>query len=134
MRAQRQTRQRHAIQRALVEADRPLSPAELLSTAQCVVPDLGMATVYRTIKRLIQERCAIAVEIPGEPDRYESAGKPHHHHFLCRSCHRMFELPGCPVHLDRHIPKGFQIDGHELTLYGRCNECAPRAASKHGAA
>jgi Fur family ferric uptake transcriptional regulator len=129
----RHTRQRSAIHRALLEAGRPLSPAELLAAARRGIPDLGMATVYRTIKKLMEDRQAVAVDIPGEPARYESAGKPHHHHFLCRSCHRMYELPGCPVVLDRFTPKGFEVDGHELTIYGRCTECRPRRTSKRGA-
>lgn len=91
--------------------------------AQRTVSDLGLATVYRTIKALKAERLIEAVDVPGEPARYEPAGKAHHHHFLCRQCNRMFELQGCPGNLDRLAPKGYAVDGHELTLFGHCPEC-----------
>ncbi len=123
---QRQTQQRSAIHRAMKEAGRPLSPTELLAAARRGRPDLGMATVYRTIRKLVEDRQAVAVDIPGEPARYEPSGKPHHHHFLCRACGRLLELEGCPIPLRGLAPGGFAVEGHDLTLYGTCPDCGPR--------
>ncbi|HMP74980.1 MAG TPA: transcriptional repressor [Kiritimatiellia bacterium] len=120
---QRNTQQRDAIRQALAGAGRPLSPQEILTMARAHVPVLGLATVYRTIKALKEEQLVVAVDVPGEPARYEPSGKAHHHHFLCRTCNRLFELPGCPVHLPKVISSGHEVDGHELTIFGRCNEC-----------
>ncbi len=121
---QRNTQQRAAIDRALAEADRPLSPREILEGARRSVPDIGIATVYRAIKDLLAEQRVVAVDVPGAPPRYEAAGKPHHHHFLCRQCDRMIDLPGCPGQLSRLAPPGFSVENHELTLIGRCPDCA----------
>jgi len=119
----RHTQQRAALRSALDRAGRPLSPQELLAEARRDVSDLGQATVYRAIKSMLEEHQAVEVKVPGEPDRYEAAGKHHHHHFLCRACNRMFEMHGCPGNLQKLAPAGYTVEGHELTLYGRCPTC-----------
>jgi len=119
----RKTRQRDAILDAFLSTERPLGPAEVLGMAQAVVPKLGIATVYRALKSLVDEEWLQVVELPGEPPRYERAGKHHHHHFRCYECHRLFEIAGCPDDLGALLPPGFLMVEHELILYGRCAEC-----------
>lgn len=121
---QRRTRQRQAICTVFLEAQRPLSPREVLELARVRVPSLGLATVYRTLKGLLEEGFLVPVELPGEVPRYERAGKAHHHHFLCRVCGRVYELEGCPQDVETLAPPGFLAEGHEVTLYGRCAACA----------
>lgn len=123
----RETKQRQAIRRVLDGADRPLSPAEVLTVAQAEVPGLGLATVYRTINALVEEGWLVPVEVPGRPPHYERAGKEHHHHFHCRGCGKVFELQGCPGNLKSLAPSGFRVEGHELTLYGVCPGCRASA-------
>lgn len=124
----RTTRQRGAILSTLEQAQRPLSAAEVLALARASVPALGLATVYRTIDSLVAAGAIAPVEIPGRPPRYEIAGKDHHHHFLCKTCHRVFEVHGCPGNIDAHVPRGFVLEGHELTLFGLCAGCSSRPA------
>lgn len=122
--SQRNTRQREAIRTALAEADRPLGPAEICERARRDSPTLGLATVYRAIKSLVEEEAVQPVELPGEPPRYEIAGKPHHHHFHCDACGGVFEVNGCPGDLRKLAPKGYRVERHELVLYGLCDGCA----------
>lgn len=121
---ERKTVQRQAIREAIVEAARPLSPQEVLDAARSRVNGLGIATVYRTIKGLLEEGAVQAVELPGEPPRYEPAGKHHHHHFRCRTCNKVYEIEGCPKDLKRMAPRGFRVESHDFTLYGVCAACA----------
>jgi Fur family transcriptional regulator, ferric uptake regulator len=121
---QRDTRQRRAIRKAFREAGHPLSPQELLELAQEHVESLGIATVYRNLRSLQEEGWLEAVELPGEPARYEVAGKGHHHHFHCRDCDRVYEVEGCPGNLKDVTPKGFKLERHEFVLYGLCDACA----------
>lgn len=125
----RGTRQRQAIRRVLEIADRPLSPQEVLDHAQGVIPGMGLATVYRALKTLVEEGWAVAVDLPGKPPRYELAGKDHHHHFHCRGCGRVFEVSGCPGNITAITPPGFRLEGHEVVLYGVCPEC-PEAKTR----
>ncbi len=127
---ERQTRQRAAIRAAIAAAGRPLSPAEVLAAARQEVPGLGMATVYRTLAALLEEGAVAAVDLPGAAPRYEPADLTHHHHFRCRACDRVYEVPGCARGIAALAPAGFEVDGHELVLYGRCGDCAAAPAAQ----
>lgn len=120
---QRRTRQREAILAALQRTDRPLSPREILAEAGKGVPQLGIATVYRQLTRLIEAGALREVALPGEPSRYELAGKGHHHHFRCRHCERVFELDRCPGDFRSLAPDGFLVEDHDLLLTGLCPGC-----------
>lgn len=124
----RNTRQRTVIRDVLDRASRPLGAPEILAEAQMQASGIGIATVYRTVKALIEEGWLVAVELPGEPPRYERAGKEHHHHFLCKECGKLFELNGCVDNLKRLLPDGFRILGHDVLLYGACADCGAATA------
>lgn len=127
--AKRNTNQRKAIRDVFDQTDRPLSTQEVLAAAQGHKSGLGIATVYRTIKLLLHEGWLSTVKLPGEPPRYERAGKPHHHHFYCKCCNRVYEVPGSLDLLDALVPQGFQLEEHDLVLYGRCLRCAGAAST-----
>lgn len=125
---ERSTRQRSAIRDAIEAAQRPLLPQEVLAAAQLQVPGLGIATVYRNLKALLDEGAVKLVALPGENPRYEPVGHGHHHHFQCQACGRVFDVHACPGDLSRLAPPGFTVSDHELTLYGRCADCQPAMA------
>ncbi len=81
----RKTKQREALQDVLERAERPLSVGELLDAASKRIDGLGVATVYRAVGTLLDSGWIEAVDIPGEPTRYERADKGHHHHFQCQT-------------------------------------------------
>ena len=119
----RQTSQREAIRAAFESTDRPLGPREVLALARERIPALSLGTVYRNINLLLDEQWLAPVVLPGQPARYETAGKHHHHHFHCRSCGGVFEIEGCPGHLKRLTPRGFKLETHDLVLGGLCAAC-----------
>ncbi len=121
---ERSTKQRTAISEAIAHAQRPLTPQEVLESARESVEGLGLATVYRNIKALVEEGSVQVVHLPGESPRYESSAHDHHHHFQCMVCSRVFDVHECPGDLRDLAPKGFTVERHELTLYGRCADCA----------
>jgi Fur family ferric uptake transcriptional regulator len=120
---ERATRQRDAIRSAIKTAKRPLSPREVLDAARAIVRGLGMATVYRNLKLLVAEGGVQVITLPGESPRYEMKESGHHHHFQCTTCRRVYDVPGCPGNMRRLAPRGFTVEHHDLTLYGRCAHC-----------
>ncbi|KIE59058.1 Fur family transcriptional regulator [Methylacidiphilum kamchatkense Kam1] len=120
----RKTKQKEAIVSVLRSAESPLSPAEIQTRASLLVPSLGIATVYRLLRILKENKKVVTVEIPGESPRYEISGRAHHHHFYCRNCHQIFEFGKCTDKIEELVPKGFLVQEHEIILYGRCPSCA----------
>ena len=120
---ERKTKQRDAIWDAVQSAGRPLSPLEIHELASVDVDGIGIATVYRTVKSFQDEGMLVAVEMPGQPPRYEMSGLSHHHHFHCRRCDCVFEMEGCAGDFGTLAPDGFRVEGHMLSLYGLCQAC-----------
>ena len=122
---QRRTPQRITIERVFARAGRPLAPQEIYEAAREEVPSLNLATVYRTLKRMSEEGAIAAVELPGEPARYESrqAAEQHHHHFRCSRCGSVFDVEGCVEGLKQLLPEGFEMTGHDILLHGVCPAC-----------
>ncbi|GMV10945.1 MAG TPA: transcriptional repressor [Gemmatimonadaceae bacterium] len=123
MATERNTRQRAAVRRALEAHGMPMRAQEVRDAAARDVPAIGLATVYRALRSLIEAGEVVTVELPGDTPRYELAHAHHHHHFRCRVCERVFEVEGCPGDLAALAPMGFSVDGHEVVLYGRCVGC-----------
>lgn len=119
----RNTKQRALIKDVLNDAGRPLSASEVVKLARKKSPNIGTATVYRAINKLVEDGFLVPVEIPAEPSRYEVAGLHHHHHFYCRKCKKVFDIDGCPSDFTAFTPRGFTLDAHEVILYGLCNLC-----------
>jgi Fur family ferric uptake transcriptional regulator len=119
----RNTRQKTALRQAFEKAARPLSPEEALELASHEVSGIGLATVYRNIKSLVEEGFLTTVELVNEPPRYEIAGKDHHHHFRCNKCHKVYELEGCLHNVESIVPKGFKVSVHHILFYGTCESC-----------
>ncbi len=120
----RRTKQKEAIVSVLKKNHQPLTIEEIHRLAVKEVPSLGIATVYRTLKSLLEDQKIKVVELPGQPLHYEEAHKGHHHHFCCHTCHGIFELEKCPGNIHQLAPKGFEVTDHEIILYGACADCA----------
>ncbi|MBQ7567345.1 transcriptional repressor [bacterium] len=132
----RKTAQRDVVLHVLTIAGRPLSPQEIFDIAKDQVPSLGIATVYRNIKTLTENGTLKPVELPGTVQRYELAGKHHHHHFHCNTCGKVYEIEGCSMQHDDHpnVPEDFEVDDHVVVLYGRCADCTQHEAVKENTA
>lgn len=125
----RTTQQRTVLRNIFEKTNHPLTANEALAAAQRIHPRMGIATVYRYIRVLLDEGLLSTVELPGEPVRYESSHKEHHHHFRCGACGRVWEINGCVDGLRKLAPPGFVLNEHLLVLFGLCSECAPLAAT-----
>jgi Fur family ferric uptake transcriptional regulator len=86
--------------------------------------NVGIATVYRTVRLLLESGRIRSVTLPTGSVCYERSELGHHHHFHCHRCDRVFDLKTCPVHIQKKdLPKGFTLDSHDITLTGLCADC-----------
>lgn len=126
------TRQREVILSILRRADRPLTPRAIREQANQERAGIGLATVYRALKTFMARGDILQVEIPGVSPCYEPADRGHHHHFICQQCRQVFDLQGCVHDLDALAPQDFQIQRHDIILYGVCAACIAPAAAPAG--
>ena len=92
----RRTSQRAAIEQVFRQHDRPLRIEEILSDGRAIVESLNQATVYRNVKMLVDEGWLKQINHPSLGTFYERSGKGHHHHFYCRTCNLVFDIPVAP--------------------------------------
>ncbi len=120
----RKTTQKEAMRDVFRQLDRPLGIEEILKAGRERVPALNLATVYRNVKLFLEEGWLVRFNHPTLGTLYERTGKDHHHHFYCRICERVFELPGCALNEKQATPEGFVTESHEIFLSGVCMSCS----------
>ena len=133
---ERNTRQLEAVRKVLAASGRALTPPEICTMAQTEVARINLSTVYRRLKDLVGSEAIVRVDLPGQPARYEARPATqaqrrddHHHHFHCNACDRVYPIHACPGPMKNLAPKGFRVEGHEITLHGRCPDCGPSRAA-----
>ncbi len=122
----RNTSQRDAIREVFRREERPLTVHEILQAGRRIVRSLNQATVYRNVKRLLEQGWLRGIDAPQLGTLYERAEKAHHDHFKCRCCERLYELPGCTLKRAVTVPRGFVTEDHEVFLIGVCPSCVDR--------
>ena len=95
------------------------------------VRGVGRATVFRTLKLLVDEGMVCRVLLEDGKLHYRLSRTPHHHHLVCTQCGAIEDFTTCDVsdvitEISRRT--GYQIDSHWLELYGRCSSCLASAA------
>lgn len=121
------TRQREIILDEFLRSSEHPSTEELYLRVRKKSPQVGYATVHRTLK--IFAECGIAsVRNFGDgATRYESVtDEEHHDHLVCQSCGLIIEFEDDQIeNLQGKVAKkhDFKILDHRLELYGLCARC-----------
>lgn len=112
--------------------DKHLTAEEIYEFVQKKNPDIGLATVYRTIQLLSELNLIDKLDIGDGHVRYEIGkqgqdDKLHrHHHLICLSCNKIISFEGDLLEqLENTIENtmDFEVLDHEVKLYGHCKEC-----------
>ena len=127
--SQRNTRPRRLIAErliALANSGADFTIDDLWQAMRVDEPKLGRATVYRAVEKLVGMGLLDRIEFADGTHHYRVCGDRHHHHLTCTSCHRVEEVDIC-LPEDQLTAIGnqtdFAIEGHSLTLFGRCKNC-----------
>ncbi len=122
------TNQRRLIVRVLAQCrDEHPSVDELHSIVREEDPDVGLATVYRTLDLLQRLDLVQTLDVGDGRTRYELAtGMHQHHHLLCLQCGKIEEvdrdLLGAVEDTVEELA-GFRVVDHELKMFGVCRNC-----------
>ena len=88
-------------------------------------PEVGAATVYRTLKLFVDAGIANAHHFRDGVTLYEHEGG-HHDHLICLGCGAIVEFRNQIIEeqLDEVAKReGYRLTQHRLHLYGRCPDC-----------
>jgi Fur family transcriptional regulator, ferric uptake regulator len=119
---------RRAVIETMQQLDRAFSADELVRAVGRRWPDVGRATVFRTLDMLVQNRVLDRIHRPDGCHSYvlAAAGDEHHHHLICSDCGTVVHFEDCTVaplleELSRRT--SFEISDHWLEVFGRCAAC-----------
>ena len=90
------------------------------------LPGVGRATVYRTIKLLLDAGVICKLALPDGAPKYSLARVEHHHHTVCVTCGTVGEFRDTTIErLLRTIGGDIsgEIVGHRMEFYIVCREC-----------
>lgn len=109
-----------------------LTAEEIFTLVKADCPDIGLATVYRTIQLLNELHLIDRINFDDGFVRYEIGSAPdhkqkhRHHHLICMKCGKVFSFQDDLLEeLEEKIAAttGFSVVNHEVKLYGYCIEC-----------
>lgn len=124
------TEAREKILETIVQEGRHFTALELLEAVGKRHPEVGKATVYRTLPVLVAS--GLLEEGPTDPDGnalYELAGEGHHDHIVCLDCRRIFEFHDEAIERRQdRVADGlsFTPKGHRHVIYAACDYRAAR--------
>jgi Fur family ferric uptake transcriptional regulator len=126
--------QRNEILRIMLGVSSHHTVEELYDICKKKNPDIGIATVYRTVKLLCDAGIVREIHVNNDVSRYEiTADDTHHDHLVCVRCGNFTEISS-PLIEDEQIriakKNGFELTDHSLILYGICSSCRNKGKRK----
>lgn len=122
---QRFTEQRAAVYRYLRRTDKHPSADDVFTSVRAVIPDISLATVYKSLEALVGCGLASKLTYGDGSARYDGRTDPHPH-ARCLTCGRVADLPGRLDHeaiADLGRIPGFTVEGYRVEIIGVCEPC-----------
>ncbi|KPU44949.1 ferric uptake regulation protein [Oxobacter pfennigii] len=124
------TPQRRAVLDKIIENEgKHLTTEEIYDLVKSDCPEIGLATVYRTLQLLEEMNLIFKLNLNDGINRYELVHDEedhYHHHLICVKCGKVIEVEGDLLEaLEKEVEKQykFNITNHLLKFFGTCVEC-----------
>lgn len=124
------TPQRESILLVLLENEKDhLSAEEIYMLVKLKTPEIGLATVYRTLEMLTDLKILDKISFNDGLARYDlrkEGAKHFHHHLLCLECGDIEEVEDDLLgEVEKLIETDyfFLVKDHRLTFHGVCQKC-----------
>ncbi len=125
------TKQRQAVLEVISQnRENHLSTGEIFGEVKKKYPQIGLATVYRTVQLFEKIGLVQHISLDDGRMRYQMADpeeKHEHHHLICEICGEVIDVQEDMLeHLEQHVflKKGFTVTNHRLTVFGICKNCS----------
>lgn len=119
------SRQREAIKEYLAGTTSHPTADTIYENIKKVYPNISLGTVYRNLNFLVEHGEVLKLSCDDERDHYDANTAPHHH-FYCRCCHQVTDLP-LPSFRPDDLLDGYtfpgQIDTCVTYFIGTCSSC-----------
>ncbi|GMQ56807.1 Fur family transcriptional regulator [Vallitalea sediminicola] len=109
-----------------------LTAEEIYEIVRKKCPEIGLATVYRTIQLLHELKLIDKLNLDDGFIRYE-IGKfnddnhhHHHHHLICERCGKVIEVEDDlmeSIEIGFESKYNFTVTNHKVKFYGICRNC-----------
>ena len=124
------TTQRRTILEVLSKHDgEHLTAEEVYELVKIDCPEIGLATVYRTLQLLLELNLVERLNLEDGFIRYEighNKNEHHHHHLICNCCEKVYEVEDDLLEsFEEQIRDkyNFTITDHKVKIYGICSNC-----------
>lgn len=90
--------------------------------------NIGKATVYRILNRMVEENEILHLSMPIGPDRFD-ATVSEHQHFECKVCKKIFDIDIPELsEIDSRLKSelGYSVENHNIIFEGICPECSAK--------
>lgn len=121
----RSTRPRLLVLRFLRERSGHHSADEIQAALDAADEHVLRGSVYNVLNKLMSRRLVMQADVGPGRALYES-GSPWHHHFVCRKCEAVLDVPCVEPDqpcLSPSLP-GAQVDEAQIIFRGLCAACA----------
>jgi Fe2+ or Zn2+ uptake regulation protein len=121
------TPQRRAVAQALSGEHVHLTAEQIFEGARTIVPEISRATVYNTLRELVEMKEALEVASGAGPTRYDPNVERAHHHLTCLSCGELLDVYTLGEEALRlEDAHGYAVLGASITFHGYCEKCRSR--------
>lgn len=124
---QKITHQRLKVLQSFLSTEKHISCDELYQMVRSQNPEIGYATVYRTLKLIQGAGLAREVDFGDKVLRLEHEyGHSHHDHLICLKCGKFFEVYDSAIErLQERLALKYKFSPikHKMDIFGYCKEC-----------
>ena len=128
------TSQRRLVLDVLQKSDEHMDAETIYAQARTRDPDIGLATIYRTLAVLKEMGLVEEHRLGEEHGHYEAVKASPHYHFTCLNCGKVIEFD-TPLmeQIKRKLSEqaGVSIASAHLHLSGYCAECQNETGGRH---
>ncbi|NOX28506.1 MAG: transcriptional repressor [Actinobacteria bacterium] len=124
-RGYRLTSQRRVVAEVLAGEEVHLTADEVHQAAAALLPEISRATVYSTLRQLVDLGELNELNLDGRSKRYDPNVDPKHHHLLCTTCGSVHDVGhhSTVPELQPDELRGMTIDSADVVYQGTCARC-----------